>query len=150
MRRKASFSLLEIIIVLMVLGISLGAFSLSAPLLFSNYAFKQEVEQLKGRIHHALSLSENFQIPIEVHLLHKEGAISYQMHPLATCSPKWKKSFSKKGVIRGVENLTYNGKTTKELFIQFNGGFGDLPASSIKIKGKRLCEEISLEGYTGE
>jgi prepilin-type N-terminal cleavage/methylation domain-containing protein len=148
--KKRAFSLIEILIAMLLLGLGLGVFSLATPTLFSSHTFSQEIKQLKERVNASRNLAENFQIPIEMEVFLEEGTLFYITRPLVSCSEKWERHFNKKGKIEGVKNLLCDGRTKRKAVITFGTMVGDYPASSLQIEGKRKQETLFINGYHEE
>jgi prepilin-type N-terminal cleavage/methylation domain-containing protein len=111
MKRRAAFTLLEIIVVLAILSLVASVVGFQISSCISRYAYHKEVEEVYNGIKHAKMLSLTYRTDISVHFLKDDGVVYYQ---LQTDEPFSDALFDRgRKALKKVDRFTFNDKSFK-------------------------------------
>jgi len=141
MRSKA-FTLLEIMLVIVILGMVASVVGWQIATAVSRYAFQREIEEVYDSVKQSQVLCLTYRTDICVHFFRKEKCFYYQ---LKTDEPFTEIPFDReKKPLEKIGKITFNGKAVKELELNlFSQGHID-PRGILGFFPKNNKEEAAL------
>lgn len=144
---KRSITLLEILLVMVLVGFTLGVIATQAPKAFKGGTFERGVDQIKTRIALAQELMLSYQTDVTLTLVpEKKGMWCY----LETAKPlpsKLKRPVNRQAFIKGIEEACFDGVSANEIVLSFDGTLGTTSKGRLLLKGGNREAILTLKGF---
>ncbi|MCH9611106.1 MAG: hypothetical protein S4CHLAM81_15200 [Chlamydiales bacterium] len=143
MRKRRSFTLLEIVLALALVAFATTALCLAIPAFLSKQRFEKEVLLVEQKL--ALVQELVFDCDMAINLVIEGNQLS--IDPGCSLPKRWirnPKPFSQ------IKQIAFDGQTTERLELQFDNEVGGCPRGELTLIGKRQQVTLSLLGYPGK
>ncbi|MCC5831948.1 MAG: type II secretion system protein [Chlamydiales bacterium] len=149
---RRSFTLIEILLVVALIGLTLGVVSIQFPKVLSGETFERGVDQVKSRIALAQELMLNYQtdILLEFEYDHKEKGMRCFIHTGKPLSENLKKNVNLNCVIAGIEEVEFGARGANNVVLHFDGTLGATPKGVLILKGKNREALLTLRGFPSQ
>lgn len=146
---KRSFTLLEILLVVALIGLALGAISIQIPKALSGETFERGVDQVKCRIALAQELMLNYQTDVFLEFEHdeEEKGMRCVIHTGKPLSEKLKNNVNRHSVVKGIEKVEFGEISADNVVLHFDGTLGATPKGVLILKGKNREASLTLKGF---
>jgi len=146
-RDKRSFTLLEIMIVIALIGMTLGVISIQAPKALRTETFERGIDQVKTKIALAQELMLNYQTDVVLKLTPGEKGLFCHMETGKPLSEKMMRNVNRHELIKGIDEVAFDETFTDALELFFDGTLGATPKGKLLLKGGSREAILTLKGF---
>ena len=112
--KRACFTLLELLIVLMIIGIAAGLTAIKIKDVYAEQQYLTEIQQVANHLQMAQDLMLNMQYDIKIKFFRNpENRIFYQLIVEKPVAPRWAKIIEKPYELKAVRRLDFNEQSTQ-------------------------------------
>jgi len=148
-RRVKAITLIEILLVMSLIGMAVGAMQFGVHKLLKKEAFVQEVRKIRNMVAFAQEVMIDTKCDLSLTLLHEGSDVKL----LFSSTPELPERVARTLqdiTVRHVETLTFNEAVVSELILNFEGHLGIISEGVIEIKSKKeKSQTIHLRGFPG-
>ncbi len=146
---KRPFTLMEILLVVALIGLTFGAISFQFPKALRKETFEQGVDQVKTRIALAQELMLNYQTDVVLKFSYDDEKKGMRCFIQATkpLSDKLKRSVNRNQLIKGIEEVAFEDSGALEVDLHFDGTLGATPRGRLVLKGHNREAILTLKGF---
>lgn len=143
---RRSFTLLEILIVVVLIGMASGVAVVQIPKLLKGESFERGVEQVVSKILLAQELMLDFDtdVSLSMEIMPSKGlrVTLTSLHPVPE---KIKRVLNRYSLIKGIEECKFND--SNEFKLLFDRTLGASPRGTLILKGAQKRVELCLKGF---
>lgn len=143
MRRKASFTLLEILIATFLVAIAVSATAIAIPKFLSGERFEKEVKTVENKI----ALVQELVIDTEQSLSLVFDNLQLLIEPANALPKRWLRPIKP---FKEIESVSFDGEVLNRLVLQFDGQMGGCPRGRLTLSGKKKSVDLYLPGFPGQ
>ncbi len=140
-----AFSLIEILIVMLLIGIGLSMGGIQISKALSNERFERAIDALAARLEMAQNLMLDMRMDISVTWEKRAEGVLCKITPLRPISRELEKMVSLHQLIKGVDEIAYERVPFQELFYEANLGL--TPRGEVLIRKGDKSALLLLRGY---
>jgi prepilin-type N-terminal cleavage/methylation domain-containing protein len=149
-RAKRAVTLIEMLLVISLIAVALGALSLPLVKAIKKERFEQGVDQLISKLTLAQELMLDFNTDVNVKLTQKEGSILCLIEADKPLPSHLEHAFNRYGKISGIEEMQFDNSVRSQLVICCDAAFGTLSQGQLKLVSGAHEETIFLKGYPSQ
>ena len=142
MKRKASFTLLEILIGTFLIAMAVAATAIAIPKFLGNERFEKEVKIVEDKI----ALIQELVIDCELSLSLVFDDKQLKIEPSDGLPKRWIRDPKP---FKEIESIAFDGERAKRLVLKFDGQLGGCPRGLLTLKGKKRSVDLYLPGFPG-
>ena len=149
MRLKRSITLMEMMIVVALVAVSLGAMSFPIAKALQGEKFAHGVDGIIGKIMLAQEVMLDFDTDVQLFLKKdKEGkGIHCHIVPGIPLPPHIEKGLNHRPLIVGIDEMAFNLENKNNIEISFEGPLGSISQGILTLRASGKEEHITLPGY---
>lgn len=144
---KRSLTLIEVMLVMVLIGIGLGALAFQASKALKKGKFESGVEQIMGKIALAQEIMLDFRTDVTLTLRKQQDGIECLIETLSHLPPHLEKGINRSSLIAGIDSLAFNNGGQNEIKLLFEGGLGITPKGELTLSFRDLNSTLSLKGF---
>lgn len=146
---KRSFTLLEIMIVIALIGLTLGIISIQFPKALAGETFERGVDQVKSRIALAQELMLNYQTDVVLKFEYdqEKNGMHCFIHTGKPLSEKLERNVNRHCLVKGIEEVEFGKEGADSVSLHFDGTLGATPKGKLTLKGKNKEAVLTLKGF---
>lgn len=139
---KRSFTLLEILIVVLLIGLATSVVAFQMPKLLRGESFGKGVEQVMSKIVLAGELMLDFDTDVDLVWTQEGKWIKVILDPRNPVPEKVKRLINRYAVIKGIEEIEFDGGR-----LHFDKTLGATPHCELTLKGGGQSAKLYLRGF---
>lgn len=144
-RAKRSFTLLEILIVILLIGLATRAVAFQIPKLLKGESFERGVEQVISKIQLAQELMLDFDTDVNLVLIEEGKGLRVTLEPLNPVPEKIKRSLNRYSLIKGIDTIRFEEGVQGPLY--FDKTLGATPRIELDLIGGGQTVKLCLRGF---
>jgi len=144
---KQSFTLLEMLIVIVLISTSFSVIAIQIPKALKMERFEVAVEAVIAKITLAQELMLDYRTDVTLTLAQDKRGIRCDFKLDQPMSRKVKAKLKKNLAIRGIETIAFNGEPTPAVDLLFDGTLGATPRGRLLLGSKKHKTTLILQGY---
>ncbi len=147
MRRKSSLTLLELILVISIASLLVGAGTLQIPRFLAHERFEKEVKLVQQKIELAQELMLDFETDITLQLLATDAGTTLKLLSTKPLKKRWNR---KEMTLKQIKQIAFDREKTDDLKLLYDCQMGGCPKGNLKLIGKKKEVTLFLPGYPGK
>lgn len=149
MRRKRSITLMEMMIVISLIAVALGAMSLPISKALKSETFAHGVDGVIGKIMLAQEVMLDFNTDLQLFLKKDEEGKGIHCHivPGIPLPPHIEKGLNHRPLIPGITEMAFNHEIKNSIQLSFEGPIGSISQGTLTLGASGKEEHIALPGY---
>lgn len=149
LKGKRSFTLFELLLVLLLVGLASGAIITGIPRALQLETFETGVQRIISKLTLAQELMLDYQTDICATIQQDDGGISLRLFSHKPLPPAQLKMLNKQEKIRGITYVSFEGKEPP-FSLLFDHTLGTTPKGVLVIKGHSREVVVTLRGYPAQ
>ena len=147
MRKKGSFTLLELLLCVALVAFAFGAVSLSIPRFLASERFDKDVKIVQQKIELVQELMLNCDQSISLIFDTTAKGTLISIVPTQGLPKKWIRS---PRPLQEIQNISFDGEKATHLELLYDAEIGGCPRGLLTLYGKKGSQTLSLPGYPGK
>ena len=144
MRSNRNVTLIELLIVIALIGLTLGG--LSIPKALKKETFEKGVQRLCSKIGFASELMIDYSTDVALTLEQKENGLRCEIIPKSPMPEKMLRLINKDTKIAGIKKMGLDGQPDSKITLHFIGSSGRITGGKLSLTGTREVTLV-LPGY---
>lgn len=144
-RTKSPFTLLEILLVIALIGLTFGVLSIQFPKALREESFERGIDQVKAKIALAQELMLNYQTDVVVQFTPSEEGLLCSIKTQTPLSQSLENHVNRHAVIKGIDQVEFG--ENRETMLYFDGTLGATPKGKLLLKNKKREAILTLKGF---
>ncbi|MEZ5315281.1 MAG: hypothetical protein R3E91_03605 [Chlamydiales bacterium] len=149
---KHSFTLLEILLVIALVGLVMGIFAIQLPKAISTEIFEKGISEIKMRITLAEELMLNYRtdVFIDFHYNPEKKGINAIIQTARPLPEKIKNQINRQSLVKGIEMITFGEEQTANPTLYFDSTLGTTPKGKLILKSYNREVSLILKGFPSQ
>lgn len=147
---KRSFTLLEILIVMLLISAALGALSLQIAKAIKKERFERGVEQVITKLMLAQELMLDYHCDACLTLRQQQSGILCTIQLNTPLPHHLERSINRYSHIKGIEGIIFDNLMKDEVVLCFEGSLGISPQGVLTLVYQDLNKNLLLKGYPAQ
>lgn len=144
---KRSITLIELMVVITLITIVLGAVAISIPKALKRGKFERSVEAIIAKITLAQELMLDFHTDVTLTFKQQESALACHLETACPLKSHIEKECNRISLLQGIEQVTFNGIICPEITLHFEGSLGISPKGVLAFTCNEHAVKLPLKGY---
>ncbi len=147
MRKKASFTLLELLLCTALFAFALGAVALSIPRFIASERFERDVKLVQQKIELVTELMLDCESSITLCFDESKQGIQLSIVAAKNLPKKW---IRMPKTLKEIGSVSFDGERVGHLELLYDCEVGGCPRGLLTLEGKNRKQTLSLPGYPGK
>jgi|GEM_PF-5468201 len=147
MRKKASFTLLELLLCAALVAFALGAVTLSIPRFIANERFEKDVKVVLQKIELVTELMLDCDSSITLAFDESKEGVQLSIIPAKELPKKW---IRVPKPLKEIRSVSFDGERACHLELLYDCEVGGCPRGLLTLEGKNRKQTLSLPGFPGK
>lgn len=142
------FTLVEILLVIAIIGMSVGLFVVKAPSLFRKESFNKSVDELSAKIERAQELMLDYSVDVKLLISQTDTGLKCLYSTEKEFPLDELRKLNRHCEITGINSFTWNGESRGHLILNFDSAQNSISKGLLSLKGNHEAT-LFLPGEPG-